>query len=122
MQRPTAILVLAAVAVLMGLRLAAAAQDTEAMRCAIACGHAASATKGAACCPMSAPGSGPSFKTCAAGDGLALIPLAPGQPALLSASNSLNARQTHRLVPPVSHRAPAFPDPRPLDHVPLLFG
>ena len=91
MQRPTAILVLAAVAVLTGLRLAAAVQDTEAMRCAIACGHAAGMMNGAACCPMSgAPESSPVFKRCSRPAEAAIAPLAPA-PALLAPGRRLPA-------------------------------
>ena len=123
MQRPIAAFVLAAVSLLAGLRLAVAAQDTEAMRCAIACGHAASATKGAVCCPMSsAPGSGPSFKTCAGGDGLALVPLATGQPALLASAASLIAPAVHELLDASPDARVRFAPTSPLDHVPLLFG
>lgn len=122
MQRPIAAFVLAAVSLLAGLRIAVAAQDTEAMRCAIACGHAAAATKGAACCPMSsAPGSGPSFKTCAGGDGLAVIPLATGQPALLAAAAPLTAPAARHILDATPDSGPRFVPPRPLDHVPLLF-
>lgn len=123
MQRPIAAFVLAAVSLLAGLRLAVAVQDTEAMRCAIACGHTASAGKGAVCCPMSAaPGSGPSFKTCAGGDGLALIPLATGQPALIATAAPLTAPAVHRFLDAAPDAGPRFAPPRPLDHVPLLFG
>ncbi len=121
MQRPMAILVLAAVALLTGLRLAMEVQDTEAMRCAIACGHAASAMKGASCCPMAdAPGSGLSFKTCSQGDGLALVPLATGQPALLAMASHLTAPTKHRLLDPAPTAEPLSSTPRPPDHVPLF--
>ena len=110
MQRPVAALVLAAVSMLAGLRLAVAAQDTEAMRCAIACGHAAPAAKGAACCPMS--GSGPSFRACAGGDGLALIPLATGQPALLAATAPLTAPAIQRFLDAPPEAGPRLPPAR----------
>ena len=119
MQRPVAAFVLVAVSMLAGLRLAVAAQDTEAMRCAIACGHAAPAGKGAACCPMS--GSGPSFKACAGG-GLALIPLAPGQPALIATTAPLTEPPMRRFFDALPGAGPRLPPARPLDHVPLLFG
>jgi len=122
MDRPLATLLLAALAALAGLRLAVAVQDTEAMRCAIACGHAASATKGAACCPMSAaPEAGPSFKACAPG-GLALLPLAAPQPAVLAAAGPLALPTPDRLFDCVPDSRLRFAPPRPLDHVPLLFG
>lgn len=118
MQRPIAALALAGIALLVGLRLAAAVQDTEAMRCAIACGHAP--VKGAACCPMSAD-QGPSFKTCGSG-GLALLPLATPQPAVLSAAAPLTLPAPHRFLQLATDSALLFAPPRPLDHVPLLFG
>jgi len=119
MQRPIATFVLAAVSLLAGLRLAVAVQDSEAMRCAIACGHAASADKGAACCPMSA--AGPSFKACAPGDA-ALAPLTAPQPAVLAAGAPLVAPASTRSVDLDRESRPRFAPPRPLDHVPLLFG
>jgi hypothetical protein len=123
MRSPLAILLLTALAVLAGLRLAAAVQDTEAMRCAIACGHAASAMKGASCCPMAAaPGAGPSLKTCSRSDGLALIPLALGQPALLAMASRLTLPTAHRFLDPAPDARPRSSTPLPPDHVPLLFG
>ena len=119
MQRPIAAFVLAAVSLLAGLRLAAAAQDSEAMRCAIACGHAASPDKGAACCPMSA--AGPSFKACAPGDA-ALAPLTAPQPAVLAAAAPLAAPASTRAVDLDGEFRPRFAPPRALDHVPLLLG
>lgn len=118
MQRPIAGLALAVIALLAGLRLAAAVQDTEAMRCAIACGHAP--VKGAACCPMSAD-PGPSFKTCGS-DGLALLPLAAPQPAVVSAAAPLVPPVPHRFLQRAIDSALRFAPPRSLDHVPLLFG
>ena len=118
MQRPIAALALVVLALLTGLRLAAAVQDTEAMRCAIACGHAP--VKGAVCCPMSAD-QGPSFKTCGTG-GLALLPLAAPQPAVLSAAALLTPPAPHRFLRPGTDSGPRFAPPRSLDHVPLLFG
>lgn len=79
------------------LRLATTAGDTDAMRCAIACGHAMGPTKGAACCPVSdAPNAGPTFKTCSRGADAAVPPLAPA-PILLFA--------VVRLAPPGDSRS-----------------
>jgi hypothetical protein len=123
MRRSLATLLLTALAVLAGLRLAAAVQDTEAMRCAIACGHAASAMKGASCCPMAdAPGAGLSFKTCSRGDGLAPISLASGQLAVLCAAARLTAPPAQRFFDPACDAKPRSSTPRAPDHVPLLFG
>jgi hypothetical protein len=119
MQRRIAAFVLAAVSLLAGLRLAVAAQDSEAMRCAIACGHAASPDKGAACCPMA--GAGPSFKACAQGNA-ALAPLAAPQPAVLAAGAPLAAPAFSLTRDLDGESRPRFAPPRPLDHVPLLFG
>jgi hypothetical protein len=85
MRRQSAVLLLAALAAVTGLRLSVVATNTnEAMRCAIACGHAFGMTKGAACCPMTeTPGSGPVLRTCSRGGNSAVAPLAP-RPILLS--------------------------------------
>lgn len=123
MRRSLATLLLAVLAALAGLRLSVAVQDAEAMRCAIACGHAASAMKGASCCPMSdTPGASPSFKTCSRGDGLASISLASGQLAVLCAAARLTAPQAQRFVDPACDAKPRSSTPRGPDHVPLLFG
>ena len=119
MQRRIAGLVLAALSLLAGLRLTVAARDSDAMRCAIACGHAASAEKGAACCPMSA--AGPSFKACASGNA-ALAPLAAPQPAVLAPAAPLAAPASDRTADLDGESRPRFAPPRPLDHVPLLHG
>lgn len=122
MRRPLAFLLLTAIAALAGLRLAAAVQDTEAMRCAIACGHAASAVKGAACCPMAgAKGGGLAFKACGRG-GLALMPLAPVQPAVLASAAPLEEPRSSLYLDPASDSGARSRTPRPLDHVPLLLG
>ena len=104
-----------------GLRLCAAFEDTEAQRCAIACGHAAVAA-GASCCPMSgAAGGDLAFQSCARGNG-AGAPLTAGQAMLLisaAATPRLDADdRVHSGASPRLH--PAFS--RGLDHVPLLRG
>ena len=119
MQRQIAAFVLAAVSLLAGLRLTVAARDSEAMRCAIACGHAAAAQKGAACCPMSA--AGPSFKACASGDA-ALVRVTAAQPAVLAAAAPLATPASTRASDLDVESRLRFAPPRPLDHVPLLFG
>ena len=119
MQRPIAAFVLAAVSLLAGLRLTVAAQDSEAMRCAIACGHAASSDKG--CRVLPHVGRGPSFKACASGNA-ALAPLAAPQPAVLAAAAPLAAPASERASDFEAGSRPRFAPPRPLDHVPLLFG
>jgi hypothetical protein len=82
MRRQSAVLLLAVLAVVAGLRLSAIAVDAEAMRCAIACGHAAGAMKGAACCPISkTSGAGPVLEKCSRGAD-AVVRLASG-PVLL---------------------------------------
>jgi hypothetical protein len=120
-KRPISTLLLVALTALPGLRLAVAVQDTEAMRCAIACGHAAG-QMGASCCPIGGFGeTGPSFKTCSPGDSFALTSVA-SQPAVLAAVGRLTAAQPHRLLHPESNAAPRAATSRPLDHVPLLLG
>jgi hypothetical protein len=105
-----------------GLRLATASADSAAMRCAIACGHAMGAMKGAACCPMSdAPDAGPVFKTCSRGADAAVAPLAPA-PMLAAVGERLRAPGGSRPFELAASPAarPAFL--RPADKVPLLAG
>jgi hypothetical protein len=83
MRRKAAVAALAVLLAPVALRLAAAADDAAARRCAIACGHAIGAMAGAACCPMAdAPGEGPVLKNCSRGADSVAAPLAPG-PMLL---------------------------------------
>lgn len=106
----------------MGLRLAAATDGTAAMRCAIACGHAIGAVKGAVCCPMSeAPDAGPVFKSCSRGADLAPSPLAPG-PMLLAAAGRLAAPDRSTALDAPRHPAPRSAFLRAPDKVPLLVG
>lgn len=111
-----AVLVLLAPA---GLRLAVSDAESEALRCAIACGHPAKA--GAACCPMSGLASkAAAMAACPMGDAQSVAPSLPAQPARFAS--------VYRLAPPegsswLSSPSPAMPgDPpvRPLDHIPLL--
>jgi hypothetical protein len=89
MRRQSAVLLLAVLAVVAGLRLSAVAVDTEAMRCAIACGHSGEMMTGAACCPISkTAGAGPVLETCSRSGDSAVAPLAPG-PILLGFSERL---------------------------------
>jgi hypothetical protein len=59
-----------------GMRLAEGSMDTTALRCAIACGHAMGAEKGATCCPMGETG-GASFRSCSRGHDFLTAPVAP---------------------------------------------
>jgi hypothetical protein len=95
MRRHSAVLLLAVLAVVAGLRLSAIAVDAEAMRCAIACGHAAGVMKGAACCPISkTSGAGPVLERCSRGvDGV--VRLGSG-PALLVLVNRLPVPRVSR--------------------------
>jgi hypothetical protein len=105
-----------------GFRLATAAEDAEATRCAIACGHAMGAMKGAACCPMpDAPGSVPVLKTCSRGADAAVAPLASG-PILLAFVGRLAAPTGFRplAIAGSAHLRSAFP--RAPEKVPLLLG
>src|SRR5215831_1257933 len=72
-------------------RLAASAVDSdwEAVRCAIACGHAVKAgATGAACCPMGTA-EGVTMTTCPPGDSPAAAPGAAGLPAILTPTTPL---------------------------------
>jgi hypothetical protein len=82
-RRQSAVLLLAVLAVVAGLRLSTIASDTEAMRCAIACGHAAGVMNGAVCCPITkTSGAGPVLETCSRSGADSVVPLASG-PVLL---------------------------------------
>jgi hypothetical protein len=105
----------------LGLRLATAAEDTEAMRCAIACGHAAGTTNGASCCPMpDAGGSGPLWKTCVPGGDAAIAPVP--MPFLIAFVGRLPVPTESRPLPDGARAAarPAFE--RAPEKVPLLLG
>lgn len=105
-----------------GLRLAAAADDSAALRCAIACGHAMGAMRGAACCPMSdAPDAGPAFKSCSRGADVATAPLAFG-PVLLAAIGRLPAPDGSRPLARGANAAPRSAFLRAPDKVPLRVG
>ncbi len=64
---------------------------------------------------------GPSFKTCGSG-GLALLALAAPQPVVLSAAALLTPPVPQRFMHFETGAGLRFAPPRPLDHVPLLFG
>jgi hypothetical protein len=105
-----------------GLRLATAVGDAEAMRCAIACGHATGALTGAACCPMSdAPGSGPRLKSCSPGADAAFAPMAPA-PMLLVALGRLAPPEGSRPFELAARSAALSADLRLPDKVPLRAG
>ena len=103
-----------------GLRLVLSDADAEALRCAIACGHAAKA--GAACCPMAggAASKSAAMAACPTGDPQSVAPSLPAQPALFAF--------VYRLLEPGGGSAlfsPSAATPRdlasrPPDHVPLL--
>jgi hypothetical protein len=120
-RRQSAVLLLVLLAVVAGLRLSAAAADTDAMRCAIACGHAAGMMKGAACCPMSnAPGSSPVLTTCPRG-GAAVAPLASGY-LLLAFAERLPAPDGSRPHDSAVSSAVSSAFLRAPEKVPLLLG
>lgn len=106
----------------LALRLAAAGDDSAAMRCAIACGHAAGMANGAVCCPMSdAPGSGPAWKTCAPGGDAAVAPLAPAPFLLVPVARLAAPGESGRFEEAVGPAVrPAFQ--RAPEKVPLLLG
>ena len=98
------------------LALAVPGVDSDAVRCAIKCGHPV--RPGAVCCPLDAAGS---WKTCGSDDSL-LPGFSPAAPGVLTAA--------FRLAPPslTSGVAPeSTPPPLPafdalLDHVPLALA
>ena len=109
-----------------GLRLAAPADaESEALRCAIACGHAAGAVAaGAACCPMNGAGAG-ATKTAA----MASCPEreTPGAIVLLATPLAILAAASQPLAPAGDFLLSASPLAAPRDgiarapeHVPIL--
>jgi hypothetical protein len=104
------------------LALATAADESAALRCAIACGHAMGAMNGAACCPMSdAPDAGPVLKTCSRGADAAIAPLAAG-PMALAVSGRLPAPDASRSLDSFETAAPRPAFLRAPEKVPLLAG
>jgi hypothetical protein len=111
------ILLLAPVA----LRVIAAVEGSETLRCAIACGHAA--TPGAACCPLSrAAGKGAAVTACPRPDPQSLAPGLPAQPGLVGTVYRLAAPERGSIFEADSAVAPRGPSPHPPDHVPLLLS
>jgi hypothetical protein len=104
-----------------GVRLAAAGVDIEALRCAIACGHAA--TPGAVCCPMAGrPAAEAALAACPQGDPQSLAPILPAQPLLVGSIVRLAAPRGDSLLERIPGAAPRTPFTRPPDHVPLLLS
>jgi hypothetical protein len=121
MRRQSAVLLLAILAVVAGLRLSSFAADAEAMRCAIACGHAAGMIKGAACCPVSkTSGAGPMLEACSRGND-ALAPLASG-PVLLVFAERLPVPHVSRPTDPAVSATARSAFLRAPEKVPLLLG
>ena len=122
MRRRSAVLLLAFIAVVAGLRLSAVATDTEARHCAVVCGHAFGMMKRAACCPMpGTPGSGPVLKTCLRGGDSAVAPLAPGR-ILLAFSKRLPEPDVSRPNDSVVSATVRSAFLRAPEKVPLLLG
>jgi hypothetical protein len=120
-RRRSAILLLAVLAALAGLRLSAAAADSEALRCAVACGHAA--TLGAACCPMSdAAGKEAAMAACPRSDPQSAAPTMPAPLAIPTALHRLAAPLGASALASIASVAPRSPSTRPPDHVPLLLS
>jgi hypothetical protein len=104
-----------------GLRLAASDADSEALRCAIACGHAA--TPGAACCPLSgAAGKDAAMAACPRSDPQSAAPTPPAQPAIAAAMHRLAAPLGGSALASLFSVTPRGPSARPPDHVPLLLS
>lgn len=115
--------VLAAVILLApaGLKLAASGAGSEALRCAIACGHAA--TPGAACCPLSgAAGKGAALASCPRSDPPSVGPSLLAQPGLIATVYRLAVPERGSIFEGGSAAAPRSPSPHPPDHVPLLLS
>ena len=122
MRRQSAVVLLSVLAVMAGLRLSTVVADTEAMRCAIACGHATGMMNGATCCPISkTAGAGPVIKTCSRGGDSAVAPLAPGR-ILLPFSERLPEPDVSRPNDSTVSNALCSAFLRTPEKVPLLLG
>jgi hypothetical protein len=123
MRRRCAVLLLAILGSVACVRLSAAAIDTEAMRCAIACGHAGAVKDGAACCPMGhGADGGPAFKTCPGGEGSVLVPFFPGQTIPTASAGRIDVSSGSRPVEPLRPAGPRSAFARAPEKVPLLLG
>jgi hypothetical protein len=109
-----------------GLRVATAAADADAeaaLRCAIACGHAAKAgAAGAACCPMAGAGAakGAAMASCPRGDSPAAAPMPSGHLAILASIPPLASPLRGSSASTLSSGTPRDALARPPDHVPIL--
>jgi hypothetical protein len=103
------------------LRLTASAvgADWEAVRCAIACGHAVKA--GVVCCPMGSA-EGATMTTCPPGESPAAAPMPAGTLAILTLTTPLAAPDGDSRSFTHSESVPLGPAARPPDHVPLLLS
>ena len=116
MRRAAAWLLAAALAGPAVLALAVPGVDSDAVRCAIKCGHAV--RPGAVCCPTDG---GAAWKTCGPDDSVppGFSPAAPG--VLTLAHRLVPPSETSRIAPENPPRAlPAFD--ALLDHVPLALA
>jgi len=110
----------------LAISVATAAADSEAMRCAIACGHAATdvgADGRPACCPMAgAKSAGAALAACPRSDPQGLAPRMALPPLVLAEAPRLEAPSPGSLpeIPRASVSPATFP--RPIDHVPLLLS
>jgi hypothetical protein len=107
-----------------GLRLAAPADaESEALRCAIACGHAAGAVAaGAACCPMNGAGAttAPAMASCPERETPGAIVLLPTPLAILAAASRPLAPAGDSLLTASPLAAPRDGIARAPEHVPIL--
>lgn len=108
-----------------GLRLAAPADaESEALRCAIACGHAAGAVAaGAACCPMNGAGSATksaAMASCPERETPGAIVLLPTPLAILAAASQPLAPAGDSLLSASPLAAPRDGIARAPEHVPIL--
>jgi hypothetical protein len=121
MRRQSAVLLLAVHALVAALRLSSIAPDAEAMRCAIACGHAAGMMNGAACCPVSGVDAAvPVLRTCSRGND-ALAPFASG-PVLLVIAERLPVPHASRPIDLEVSATVRSAFLRAPEKVPLLLG
>jgi hypothetical protein len=90
----------------------------DAVRCAIACGHAVGSTKGAACCPTGRSSDGPTWRACPVNAGPDVPAPVKAQPAILASGFRLGPRPSSRPLEVPAATPLLRPGTSP-DHVPL---
>jgi hypothetical protein len=120
MRRRAAALLLSALLAPAGLRVAAGAARSGAQYCPLKCPHDGAAMAGADCCPIGEDGGNDcSLRRCSRDQAPAVVPLGPGQPALLIPIARLTPPEGTRSIETAPRVLPRSASLRLPDHVPL---